>query len=100
MNASNLTLHLAFRISRLGPAIAILAIALIGPSGASALEVPFLAGRVNDQANLLDSAFEDGLEERLRLLEEETGAHHPESRGRSARRFFDAGRGDLEVGPS
>jgi uncharacterized protein len=43
-------------------------------TGISALEVPYLAGRVNDQANLLDDAFEGQLEERLRLLEEETGA--------------------------
>jgi uncharacterized protein len=48
--------------------------ALIVSSGAWALEVPFLAGRVNDQANLLDAGFEDSLEERLRQLEEETGA--------------------------
>jgi uncharacterized protein len=38
------------------------------------LEVPYLAGRVNDQASLLDDGFESQLEERLRLLEEETGA--------------------------
>jgi uncharacterized protein len=42
--------------------------------GVSALEVPYLAGRVNDQAGLLDDGFEGQLEERLRLLEEETGA--------------------------
>ena len=36
--------------------------------------MPYLAGRVNDQANLLDDGFEGQLEERLRLLEEETGA--------------------------
>jgi uncharacterized protein len=40
----------------------------------SALEVPYLSGRVNDQANLLDASFETALEERLRLLEEQTGA--------------------------
>ena len=45
-----------------------------GASGISALEVPYLAGRVNDQAGLLDDGFEGQLEERLRLLEEETGA--------------------------
>jgi len=43
-------------------------------TGISALEVPYLAGRVNDQANLLDDGFKGQLEERLRLLEEETGA--------------------------
>ena len=40
----------------------------------SALEVPYLAGRVNDQANLLSDTAKDRLEERLRLLEQETGA--------------------------
>lgn len=40
----------------------------------AALEVPFLAGRVNDQASLLDDSFETRLEEQLRLLEEETGS--------------------------
>jgi uncharacterized protein len=43
-------------------------------AGVSALEVPYLAGRVNDQASLLDDGFEGQLEERLRTLEEETGA--------------------------
>ncbi len=43
-------------------------------SAVLALEVPYLAGRVNDQANLLEDGFEGQLEERLRLLEEETGA--------------------------
>lgn len=40
----------------------------------SALEVPYLEGRVNDLANLLDDGFESQLEQRLRLLEEETGS--------------------------
>jgi uncharacterized protein len=39
-----------------------------------ALEVPYLSGRVIDQAGLLDDGFEGQLEERLRSLEEETGA--------------------------
>jgi uncharacterized protein len=47
---------------------------LTAVAAVSALEVPYLAGRVNDQADLLDDGFESGLEERLRLLEEETGA--------------------------
>jgi uncharacterized protein len=42
--------------------------------GSSALEVPYLSGRVNDQANLLDDDFEAQLEMRLGLLEEETGS--------------------------
>jgi uncharacterized protein len=54
--------------------IAVLACALIASSGAWALEVPYLSGRVNDQADLLDEAFEKELEDRLRILEEETGA--------------------------
>jgi len=41
---------------------------------ASALEVPYLSGRVNDQANLLGDGVESRLEERLRLLEQETGS--------------------------
>jgi uncharacterized protein len=53
---------------------AVLVCALSVSSGASALEVPYLAGRVNDQANMLEDGFEAQLEERLRLLEEETGA--------------------------
>jgi len=39
-----------------------------------ALEVPYLSGRVNDQADLLDAAYENQLEERLQALEAETGA--------------------------
>ena len=39
-----------------------------------ALEVPFLAGRVNDQAGLFSDQFAAGLEARLQALEEETGA--------------------------
>jgi uncharacterized protein len=54
--------------------IAILAITLMASSAVLALEVPYLAGRVNDQANLLEDGFEGQLEERLRVLEEETGA--------------------------
>jgi len=42
--------------------------------GAAALEVPYLAGRVNDQAGLLDDTFEAQLDKQLRQLEEATGA--------------------------
>jgi uncharacterized protein len=70
--------HLASGIRHLASGIPsmilILACALTAASGVSALEVPFLAGRVIDQAGLLDDGFEGQLEERLRLLEEETGA--------------------------
>ena len=40
----------------------------------AAVEVPYLSGRVNDQAGLLGDSFETGLDGRLRQLEEETGA--------------------------
>ena len=40
----------------------------------AALDVPYLSGRVNDQAGLLGDSFETGLDGRLRQLEEETGA--------------------------
>ena len=62
------------RISYLAPVLAFLLGALTLATGASALEVPYLAGRVNDQASLLEDGFEAQLEERLRILEEETGA--------------------------
>jgi uncharacterized protein len=48
--------------------------ALLVAGGVSAVEVPYLAGRVNDQADLFGDAFEARLEEQLRALEEETGA--------------------------
>jgi len=54
--------------------LTVLACVLATASAVIALEVPYLSGRVNDQANLLDDGFEGQLEERLRLLEEETGA--------------------------
>ncbi len=50
------------------------AAALFLAAAAAALEVPYLSGRVDDQAGMLDDAFELQLEERLRLLEDETGA--------------------------
>jgi len=59
---------------RHSPILAVLACILVTASAVVALEVPYLSGRVNDQANMLDDAFEGQLEERLRLLEEETGA--------------------------
>jgi uncharacterized protein len=65
---------LAARISRLASSIALVVCALLVAGGVSAVEVPYLAGRVNDQADLLGDAFEARLEERLRALEEETGA--------------------------
>jgi uncharacterized protein len=41
---------------------------------AIALEVPYLAGRVSDQANMIGDDLEDRLDARLRQLETETGA--------------------------
>ncbi|HVR29961.1 MAG TPA: TPM domain-containing protein [Thermoanaerobaculia bacterium] len=51
-----------------------LAAAAATPPAASALEVPFLSGRVNDGADLLSPEAERRLEEELRRLEEEKGA--------------------------
>ncbi len=60
---------------RLHRARGLLLVALCLVAGTlAALEVPYLAGRVNDQAMLLGDAYEAELEERLRQLEEETGA--------------------------
>ncbi|MEM7354877.1 MAG: TPM domain-containing protein, partial [Acidobacteriota bacterium] len=39
-----------------------------------ALEVPYLAGRVNDLAGLLDATVEQQIEAKLEQLEKETGA--------------------------
>ena len=65
---------LASRIWQFASLVAIVASALLVAVGASALEVPYLTGRVNDQANLFGESFEGRLEEKLRMLEEETGA--------------------------
>ena len=51
-----------------------LALALAGALPAGAREVPFLSGRVVDEADLLPPDREAALTEELRLLEEETGA--------------------------
>jgi uncharacterized protein len=59
---------------RFSGVLVFVAVGFLIAAGVSALEVPYLAGRVNDQANLLDAGVESQLEERLRLLEEETGA--------------------------
>ena len=42
-------------------------------SAAIGLEVPFLTGRVNDTASLIDAATRERLEERLEAFEVETG---------------------------
>jgi uncharacterized protein len=56
--------------------VALLAVisVVLSVATATALEVPYLEGRINDQANLLDDSVESRLEERLLLLEQETGA--------------------------
>ncbi|HVS03304.1 MAG TPA: TPM domain-containing protein [Thermoanaerobaculia bacterium] len=57
---------------RCGAAFA--ALLLAAAALATALEVPFLSGRVVDQAGILDPADEAALDERLAALERETGA--------------------------
>jgi uncharacterized protein len=52
----------------------LLVAAVAAVAGAAPMEVPFLSGRVNDQAGLLSDSFESELEQRLRKLEEDTGA--------------------------
>jgi uncharacterized protein len=49
-------------------------VGLLAVSGALALEVPFLSGRVNDQAGMLGENYVTTLEQQLKELEEETGA--------------------------
>jgi uncharacterized protein len=48
------------------------ALVLLAGAGASALDVPYLAGRVNDVAGMLSDDFEAQLDARLRQLEQET----------------------------
>lgn len=54
-------------------ALAALLVAM-APAGISALEVPFLAGRVNDLAGLLPAEVHHRLEEKLAALEKASGA--------------------------
>jgi uncharacterized protein len=64
------------RVSRAGRSILVIAL-LLGASVSAAvapLEVPFLAGRVNDQAEMLSDDFETQLETQLAQLEDSTGA--------------------------
>ncbi|MCX7895559.1 MAG: TPM domain-containing protein [Thermoanaerobaculum sp.] len=60
---TNRLLHILAVLSFLGPAVPL-----------PALEVPFLAGRVNDLAGLLDEASREQLEQRLAQIEQSTGA--------------------------
>lgn len=48
--------------------------ALVLASGAGALEVPYLGGRVNDEADMMPPAAEQRVEQILAALEEKTGA--------------------------
>lgn len=50
------------------------ALLLVSAFPAAALEVPYLSGRVNDQADLLTPRQEAEMEEELRAFEQETGA--------------------------
>jgi uncharacterized protein len=52
----------------------VLVAALLVATMVAAIDVPYLSGRINDQAGLLGDSFETGLDGRLRQLEEETGA--------------------------
>ena len=54
------------------PVLLLLIAVLAQPLGA--IEVPYLSGRVNDYANLLDDSVEQGIEAELAQLEQETGA--------------------------
>ena len=60
-------------VKRAAIALALAAL-LAGAAGAAAKEVPFLSGRVVDEADLLPPERAAALEEELRRLEEETGA--------------------------
>ena len=55
------------------PAILALLVLLL-PTAAAALEVPYLASRVNDLAGLVDPDLEERLEDQLEQLENDTGA--------------------------
>ncbi len=52
----------------------LLALTVLAPSIASALEVPYLSGRVNDLAELIPAETEQRIDEKLAVLEETTGA--------------------------
>jgi uncharacterized protein len=52
----------------------VLVAALLVATMVAAIDVPYLSGRINDQAGLLGDSFETGLDGKLRQLEEETGA--------------------------
>ena len=60
--------------SRARRVLTALAVLLLAPGASSALEVPFLAGRVNDLAGVLSTASEDRIEQRLAQLEAAEGS--------------------------
>lgn len=51
----------------------LLAAALLLPAGAAALDVPYLSGRVNDEAGVLGAAASQSLEAELKAYEDKTG---------------------------
>jgi uncharacterized protein len=60
--------------SRTFRSIAAVAVLLLSPPAAADLEVPYLAGRVNDLANMIGEDLENRLDVRLGQLEADTGA--------------------------
>jgi uncharacterized protein len=62
------------RSRRLRLAVAVAALALVPCASAAAREVPYLSGRVVDEADLLPPASEQAIGEQLARLESETGA--------------------------
>jgi uncharacterized protein len=62
------------RINRTSRPVASLAALLFAAAAAGALEVPYLAGRVNDLADMLGDPLETRLDTRLGQLEADTGA--------------------------
>lgn len=61
-------------VHRVARPLAVLAALVLSALAASALEVPFLAGRINDLADMIGDELEERLDFRLRQLEEDTGA--------------------------
>ena len=62
------------RAPRTAALAALLALTVLAPSIAAALEVPYLSGRVNDLAELIPTDTEQRIDEKLAALEEATGA--------------------------
>jgi uncharacterized protein len=56
------------------PALLLVVLPVVAPAAIAALEVPFLEGRVNDLAGMLDAGAEERLERKLAELEREKGS--------------------------